>query len=292
MINNERKIGAHVSSAGGYGEALKRILAIGGNCLQIFSASPRSFTPAKLSGEEAAVFLAERKSRDKVEPIYFHVSYLINLADSGRIGKLSKMLLTAELKVAEKIKAKGSIVHLGSFKLKESETPSDASFQILINNIKEVLSDTPVSTLFILENAGTRKIGRTLEEIGKIIGAVGDKRLKVCLDTCHLHAAGYDLGSLSKLEKFLRDFDELVGLSRLEAIHANDSKDPFGSLRDRHENIGAGSVGREVFKLLLNHPKTRGLPFICETPGFDGLGPDKKNLDILKALAENGGYTS
>jgi len=99
--------------------------------------------------------------------------------------------------------------------------------------------------------------------------------------------AGYDILTKEKLDEFLNDFDKRIGLEKLELWHVNDSRDPFGSFRDRHENIGKGEIGLEAFRLLFNHPKLRHSTFIIETPGFDGLGPDKKNLDILKGLITN-----
>lgn len=168
---------------------------------------------------------------------------------------------------------KGSIVHVGSFKKDEP------NYEVLEKNIREVLKNTPENTFLIVENAGNRKVGKTLEEIGII--ARWDKRIKVCLDTCHLHAAGYDLTDLGL---FLETFNAVVGLEKLELFHANDSKDEFGSLRDRHENIGVGKVGLEIFQKLLNNPLLKTMPFICEVPGFENLGPDKRNLDILKDL--------
>lgn len=277
------KIGAHLSIAGGYGEALQRVVALGGNCLQMFSASPRGWNIAKVSGADAKEFVAA-KERLGVDPVYFHASYLINLADKGSVGHLSKESLVAELSVAGDIGVRGSIVHLGSFKMKSDEPVSDAQYEVLCKNIKTVLEKTPARTILIIENAGTRKIGRDLTEIAKIIDAIGDKRVHVCLDTCHLHAAGYDLRSEAALDTFLKTFDNIIGLSRLELFHVNDSRDPFGSLRDRHDNIGEGAVGREVFELLLNHPKTKDLPFVTEVPGFDDNGPDKENIDRLKAM--------
>ena len=118
----------------------------------------------------------------------------------------------------------------------------------------------------------------------KIIDAVRDNRVRVCLDTCHLHAAGYDLSDSVKFKKFLKEFDEMIGLLKLELVHINDSRDRLGDLRDRHENIGEGFVGKKVFENFLTNSKTRNLPYILETPGFDGMGPDKKNVEILKQL--------
>lgn len=283
-IRQKRKLGAHLSAAGGYDKAVRKIIEIGGNCLQLFSASPRSWAPAK---EDEGKILSFLKAKEKleIEPIYFHASYLINLGDIGKIGFLSKKVLIAEMNLALKLGIKGSIVHPGSFKDK-SGMPAfeNEKYGDFIKNLKEVLNKTPKETLLIIENSGTRKIGRSIEEIEHAIKDVEDERLRVCLDTCHLHATGHDLSTEENLESFLGDFNKRIGLEKLEVIHVNDSRDPFSSFRDRHENIGEGEIKKEVFKLLLNHPKLKHLPFIIETPGFDNLGPDKKNLDILKRM--------
>ncbi|OGG20967.1 hypothetical protein A3D03_00020 [Candidatus Gottesmanbacteria bacterium RIFCSPHIGHO2_02_FULL_40_13] len=272
-------LGAHLSISDGLDKALINIHKMGGNCLQIFSASPRIWQRKNPSENQISLFLKTKKEL-RISPIYFHASYLINLAGDSRIGDVSTNNLIAELGLAAKLGVKGSIIHLGSYK--EEKTP--AKTKTLLCNIKTILDNTPANTFFIIENAGNRKIGQSLEEIGAIITAVNNPRLKVCLDTCHLHAAGYDLRSLEKLNKFISLFDTLIGLNRLELFHVNDSKDEFASLRDRHDNIGEGKIGLESFRHLLNHPDLKQLPFIIETPGFDGQGPDRKNLDILKSL--------
>ncbi len=281
------KLGAHLSIEGGYGKALDRIVSIGGNCLQIFSTTPRGWNFANVNKQQLKSFKIKNQKL-KIDPIYFHASYLINLADKGKIGELSKNSLVHELKVASTLGIKGTIVHLGSFKkdLRKEPLPYPDfdPYGDLTVKILDILYRTPKDTFFMIENAGNNKIGKKLDEIAVIIGQVDEPRLKVCLDICHLYSAGYDLSSEKKLEDFLLAFDTLIGLEKLELIHANDSKDPFNSGRDRHENLGKGTVPLETFKLLLNHPKTKYLPFIIETPGFDDTGPDKKNLDILKSL--------
>lgn len=271
------KLGAHLSISGGYDKAFESIHSKGGNCLQIFSASPRAWNFARPDNKEMNDFI-ETKLRLHIDPVYFHASYLINLALNNRVGQLSKQLLKHELKLAAKLGVKGSIVHLGSFK-EDKNVYTD-----IISHIKEILTDTPATTLFIIENAGNNKIGQELKEIATIINRVNNPRLRVCLDTCHLYSAGYDLSTPKKLELFLKEFDSLIGLKRLEVFHFNDSKDPFDSGRDRHENIGKGTIPIEEFRFIMTHPKLKRLPFIIETPGFDDQGPDKKNLDILKSL--------
>lgn len=288
---NSLKLGAHLSISGNYTNPLKSIKEKGGNTLQIFSCSPRGWNNAQLTPAQIQEFLTV-KHELQIDPIYFHASYLLNLADESSTGHLSKKALIHELNLAPRMEVRGSIIHLGSFKEKKDESPlfnvtnRSPKYETLIKNIKDVVANIPENALFIIENAGCRKIGQSLEEIAEILKDVNDKRVKVCLDTCHLHAAGYDLTTKEKFEEFLNTFEQLIGLHNLEVIHMNDSRDPFGSLRDRHDNIGVGQVGIEVFKNILNNPRTKGISCIIETPGFDGNGPDKQNLDILKSLVE------
>jgi deoxyribonuclease-4 len=279
IIPMPHKLGAHLSINGGYEPSLSRIRDLGGNCLQIFSASPRGWNMARADKAAAEAFRLKKQELG-IDPVYFHASYLINLADPGRIGHLSKTSLIAELQTASLFGIRGSVVHLGSFKNEDAE----GKYPTLIKNIKEVLEQTPRDTLFIMENAGNRKIGQSIEELARIMQDVHDPRIRICLDTCHLFSAGYDLRTPETLDAFLMKIDAKIGLSVIEAWHVNDSRDPFGSLRDRHENIGEGTIGLEPFRLLLNHPLMKELPFIIETPGFDGNGPDRKNLEIIKSL--------
>ncbi len=291
------KIGAHVTIAGGYTQALHKISAMGGNCMQIFSASPRGWNFAKPTEEEITDFKA-LKDKLAIDPVYFHASYLINLANSERGGQLAKQLLVNELKIASNLGVRGSIVHLGSFKNGSAKSPrglalseaeglfdadKPADYSLLVASIKEILEKTPDDTYFIIENAGNRKIGLKFEEIGKIIKEVSSDRLKLCLDTCHANDAGYDFSTSDKLKEFLQHFNDTIGLDRLEVIHTNDSRNARGSLRDQHANIGEGTIGADVFPLLLHHPKLKKLPFILEVPG-EGSGPTKESIEALKKL--------
>jgi len=277
------KLGAHLSIAGGYGKAIERIMEIGGGALQIFSASPRQWQFASPSENQIENFV-NKKNKNNIEPVYFHASYLINLGFDNGVGKTSVKNLINELRLAKKMQIRGSIVHLGSLKKEKDALIEDEAYADLIDNIKSILNKIPKDVLFIIENAGNNKVGKSINEIALIINSVDDNRLRVCLDTCHLHAAGYHLANDKEFEEFLSTFDNLIGLEKLELIHMNDSRDLHGSFRDRHENIGKGNVGVEVFKNFLNHPKTKHFSFIIETPGFDKKGPDKENLDILKSF--------
>ena len=281
-------LGAHLSIADGYHQAIKSIKNKGGNCLQIFSASPRGWSFPQPSLSQIELFTTIKKTF-QVEPIYFHASYLINLATEDETAQKSVKNLINELNLAAKMQIRGSIIHLGSLKRRRNETKNFSlslhkkDYMPLIKNITAILAATPPEVLFIIENAGNRKIGQTLDELALIINELANERIRVCLDTCHLHAAGYNLQTPEKFEQFFDHFDKLIGMKKLELFHLNDSRDAFGALRDRHENIGQGQVGASVFKLLLNHKLTKNKPFIIETPGFDGKGPDEKNLQILKS---------
>jgi len=286
LTTNIPKIGAHVSASGGYTNALEKVSQIGGNCLQLFASPPRNWSNANPNAEQLSEF-EELKGELQIDPVYFHATYLINLSDNERIGESSKSILTLELKLAPQIGVRGSVVHLGSFKEKR---PDEEAFRehpkhnILLKNISQVLSQTPDNALFIIENAGTHKIGASIAEIGFIIKSLKDRRVKVCLDTCHLHAAGFDLTTEENLNQFLELFDKLVGIENLELFHANESRDELGSYRDRHENIGDGKVGAGVFRNLLRNSATKNKAFILEVPGLDKKGPDLENVERLRSL--------
>lgn len=270
------KIGAHVSIAGGYDIAVAKAQKMGCNALQIFSASPKGWNFARPTDEQIDLFRSKCDEL-QIESVVFHASYLVNFADTNRIGPLSVQLLTHELNLAQKMNVIGSVVHLGSFKTNGNDLTH------LCENIQKVLDKMPDERFFIIENAGNRKIGQTIEQIGEIVHTLNDPRLKVCLDTCHLHAAGYDLTTPESYQTFMNTFDTLIGRARLSVWHMNDSHDPFGSLNDHHENLGVGQVGRGAFQNIINDPLNAAIPLILETPGFDGKGPDKQNVDILKS---------
>jgi len=277
------KVGGHLSVAGGYHNALANTIKIGGNCLQIFSSSPRNWGVAPVSEEQIRLFV-DKKLSLKIDPIYFHASYLVNFADNDRIGKSSITTLTQELILAEKMQVKGSIIHLGSFKQKEEKATS-AQYEQVFKNVLAVLDHTPKNTLFIIENAGNKKLNWSLNELGFIIKSLKHPRVKVCLDTCHLWAAGYDLSTAEKFDQFFTEFDKKIGMDRLEVFQINDSRDPLGSFRDRHENLGFGQIPEQEFKLLVNDTRTKNFPMLLEVPGVDKEGPDKENLDRFKAYA-------
>ena len=177
---------------------------------------------------------------------------------------------------------KGVIFHLGSHK----GMGLDAVFAQIVKACSEVINETPDDTLLIIENsAGSGDtIGSHFADLGHIIREVGSPRLKICVDTQHSWAAGYDLASAEGLEIAMTEFEQEVGFDQLVAVHANDSKVELGSGRDRHENIGDGLIGVEGFKRIMAHRGFKDVPFLLEVPGFEGTGPDAPNIDILKKI--------
>jgi apurinic endonuclease APN1 len=151
-----------------------------------------------------------------------------------------------------------------------------------------VLDATPDDAWLILENSAGMggAIGSKFAELGRIIRDVGSERVKVCLDTCHTFAANYDVATRAGLDSTMAEFDKEIGLDRLVAVHANDSKAPLGGGLDRHANIGEGHIGREGFLNILSHPAFSDMPFLLEVPGFDNEGPDAQNVAILKELRD------
>lgn len=278
-------IGAHKSAAGGYVKSAERVADISGSCMQLFSSSPRTWAGADLSDEEVEDF-KEAKKELGLDPAVFHAPYLINLADRGSTGKKSVAAMVDELNTAARCGIIGSVVHVGSYKTDDEQPDDDAHYEHLVDNIQTVLNESDEQADFYIENMGTRKIGKSIDQIAELIEDCGsDERLKVCLDTCHMHAAGIDLSTEEAYDEFFNNFNKTIGLDRLGVIHVNDSRDEFGSLRDRHANIGEGKMPEGVFSNIVNKQPTNDLPLIIETPGFGDDGPDKKNIDRLHEYA-------
>ncbi|MPZ23481.1 MAG: deoxyribonuclease IV [Dehalococcoidia bacterium] len=276
------KIGAHIKTAGGLVPALERAVGIGAEAMQIFGSQPHMWRRRNHSDEDVAVFMEGVREYD-LGPVFLHGIYLINLAaDDEALLEKSIGALTWDMKLCERIGAQGVIFHLGSHK----GGGYDAVFDRVCAAVSKVLEDSPPNVRLTLENSagsgGT--IGRRFDELGRIVKCLGDDRVCVCLDTQHTFASGYDIASRDGLEKAIEEFDREVGLERLVAVHANDSKVELGANRDRHENIGEGLIGTAGFENVLSHQAFAELPFYLEVPGFEGTGPDTENVDRLKAI--------
>jgi apurinic endonuclease APN1 len=276
------QIGAHVSTSGGPVTAFDRALSVGAEAVQIFLTPPQQWRSSKVEPDVAQLF-RERNAAEGDIPVFVHGVYLINLAtpDVPNLNR-STSTLKSSMTTCAQLGIKGVIFHLGSHKGQGLDTVFDQ----ICRACTDVLDSTPRDALLILENSagagGT--IGSRFADLGRIIREVGNERVKVCLDTQHSYAAGYDFASGEGLELAMTEFEQEVGFDQLVAVHANDSKVELGSGRDRHENIGEGHIGVEGFRRIMSHRGFQNVPFLLEVPGFDGKGPDQQNVDILKSI--------
>jgi deoxyribonuclease IV len=280
-------IGAHVSSAGGLDRAVDRGEERGAEAIQIFNQSPRAWRPTKYTNKDFAA-LRDRLAASPVESVYIHAVYLINVAsDDKEVCRKSLDSLTHALTVGDGIGAGGVIVHPGSGK---GQQPAP-TFQKAGKAFKEALKRSERCPLLFENTAGAGfTIGRTFEELAKVIEVSGGgERLGVCLDSCHLHASGYEVREAKAFKGVVDEFDEVVGLDRLQALHMNDSMTAFGSNRDRHANLGEGELGEDGLRVFLGEKRFGGLPVLLEVPGPDGHGPDRKQVDIAKRLRDEAG---
>ena len=281
------KIGAHVSTSGGVSKAVGRGHEIGCEALQIFGSSPQSWAFRDIAEAEVEAF-RQNKADAGIGPVFLHAIYLVNLG-TERPDVLQKGIdsLAAHLNLAGRLGAEGLIFHPGS----HGGAGFEAVLPQVADGIRQALDKAPDAPCLAVENmAGMGKhIGARFEELGAILEAVDDERLKVCLDTQHSFAAGYDLTTGEGIEDMLGQLEAGPGAANVVAIHANDSKRVCGSGVDRHDNIGEGFIGEEGFAVFMGHPAFRDVPFLLEVPGFEGKGPDKRNVDILKEIRQRVG---
>ena len=251
--------------------------------IQIFASSPRAWKFRELKPEIVEKF-REGSESTGIAPVFIHGSYLVNIG--GNPDQLDKSVacLTQNMEVAAEIGAAGVVFHAGSHKGKGFEAVIGSATDAL----KRVLDDSPEGPFLIVENSAGMgsHLGASFEELGRMIEEVGSDRMKVCLDTEHCFAAGYDLADSAGIDAAMEEFDRHIGLDRLVVVHANDAKVELGSGVDRHENIGEGHIGIEGFEVIIGHAAFRDVPFVLEVPGPDKKGPDKDNLDRLKAIRE------
>lgn len=278
------RIGAHVSSAGGCQLVFERARAIGAEAVQLFISAPQQWKAPTLTDEQVMLFNRVREASGI--SAFLHGVYLVNFGSQDpALLERSVTSLTNYLRFADRMGITGTIFHVGSHLGAGFDEGMVTRIAALLRQVLDGAEGG--SSLLILENnAGQGNcIGGKFDELGAIIRALdNDPRLAVCLDTCHAHAMGYDLATHEGCEIAMTEFDRAIGFSRLAAVHANDTKQPLGTFRDRHENIGEGHIGLEGFRTLMAHRAFGDVPFLLEVPGFDGKGPDSKNVKRLKKL--------
>lgn len=277
------RLGAHVSSAGSLTAAIDRAEGLGCECMQVFTSNPKGWN-FKIHSEEEIKNFCEALKGSSIENVFGHTIYLTNLASNNPyIYTNSINALVSGMVFAERACFTGVITHIGSH---GGRGVKEGTEQV-VNALKQVLGIAKGKVPLLLEvDAGSgNHLGSNFKEIAEIISKVGSDRLGVCFDTCHAFAAGYDISSKEKIDKVLMEFDKVIGLEKLKALHLNDSKGELGSHLDRHEEIGKGKLGLEPFRYLVNHPKLKHLCGIVETPdNKDTAAADKLSINTLKEL--------
>ncbi len=282
-------IGAHVSAGGGLVPALARGEAMGAEVVQIFTQSPRAWKPNQYEPEVLAAYRDAQAAQAVVRATFCHATYLINLATpDDALAARSRACLAANLAVATGIGAAGLVLHVGSHR----GTGLSAALPGVVAGLAEAFATVgdDRSCPILLENAAGAgdTVGRSFDELAEIIDAAGGHGgLGVCLDTQHLWASGVDYSTLEAADAVLTDLDRAVGLDRLACLHLNDSAVPFGANRDRHANLGEGTIGDEGLAALLGHPALDRVPAILEVPGH-GDGPASADIADARQLLARG----
>jgi len=257
---------------------------MGADAIQVHPTPPHYWGSPKLDDERVERFRAAAEAAGH-PPFYFHAVYLINLAgDDPLLRQRSESTLAGYLAAADRLGIGGVIFHTGSHK----GAGFEECLPTITDHLKRVMerADPGSARLLIENNAGMGGcVGARFEEIRLMMDAVRDPRIGACLDTCHAFASGYDERTPMAASATLDEWERVVGLEKLEVIHANDSQSGLGSNRDRHANVGQGEIGEAGFRALLHDPRLQRVPFILEVPGFDGKGPDAANMEILRRLA-------
>jgi deoxyribonuclease IV len=290
------RLGAHLSIAGGLPRAVDRAEASGCQALQIFTKSAGQWRAREIPPEEIALF-KRRVRQTRIRPVVAHNSYLINIAAADpALRRRSIDALVEELDRAEALALDGLVMHPGSY----TSGSESGGLKLIADGLTEVLeSRRGMRARILLEHTAGQgtNLGHRFEHLAEVIDRLGGSpRVGVCLDTCHLLAAGYDICSEEGYRETFRQFGRLVGFQRLKAFHLNDSKKPCASRVDRHEHIGKGCLGLAPFRRILNDPRFAKLPMLLETPKLDtsqsrrasDVDPlDKKNLATLRKLILN-----
>ena len=274
------KFGAHVSIAGGIDKAPERANAVGCECFQIFTRSPRGGKPPVLGKSLVDSFL-ESCSSYGLADYYIHTPYYINLASEKKeLRRSSVAIIREELERGSLIGAKYVMTHLGSSKGLDRAEAVD----MVIEGVAEILkgSDSLITELLLENTAGQGEtIGDTFDELARILDEVGNPRLGICLDTAHLIASGYDIRTKTSLENTLVALFSVINPDRVKLLHGNDSKASLGEKKDRHEHIGKGKIGKEGFKAVLGSPALKKLDMIVEIPPEE-VGDDLKLLKRMR----------
>ncbi len=274
-------VGAHVSVAGGVEKAVERQTEIGGSCGQIFAGSPRTWSVAEYEDEEAEEFREAREDSGQ-GPYVVHSTYLVNLATpKDDLWEKSKNCIQKELDAAGALGVEYVVFHPGA----HTGSGRDSGVDRIVEAVHEL--DIPDDVTLLFENTAGKgtTLGKEFEELARMNDETADEDTAVCIDTCHAHAAGYDLSDDGEFEEMVEELDSTVGVEDVQVLHLNDSKDPLGSEKDNHQHIGEGEIGDEGFANVVNHPELSEKPMVLETPVTDDRGY-ADNLEHLLGLVE------
>jgi deoxyribonuclease-4 len=282
-------LGSHLSIAGGYYKAVEAAAALKMDCVQIFTKNNNQWKGKTLSPEDVGLF-RDAIERTGIRMPCGHDSYLINLASpTESLWKQSLDAFVIEIERAEALGLVGLVIHPGS----HVDSSEEEGLQRIIHAIDEAFKRTPLAQVQIwLETTAGQgsSLGHRFEHLRAILDGVKERqRLGICIDSCHVFAAGYPLSTPEDYRATLAQFDAIVGLNWVRAFHLNDSKREFGSRVDRHEHIGKGHLGREAFRNILNDPRFAALPMYLETRKglVNGKSLDAMNLATLRRLMKS-----
>ena len=272
------KIGCHLSSSKGYTHMAKEAVSIGANTFQFFTRNPRGGSVKAIDEKDIASFL-EFSKENGIEIILAHSPYTLNGCSADeKIRNFALSVMQDDINRLEHTPGSLYNFHPGS----HVGQGADRGIELICEMLNKSLFPEMTTTVLLETMSGKgSEVGRSFEELKRIIdGTECSDKLGVCLDTCHVYDAGYDI--VENLDGVLEEFDKIIGIDRLKAIHINDSKNPFESHKDRHEKIGDGFIGCEAFERIINHKLLRNLPFYLETPNeLDGYA---KEIALLKSL--------
>ncbi|MDE6470938.1 MAG: deoxyribonuclease IV [Eubacterium sp.] len=271
-------IGAHLSASKGYTAMLKQALEIGANTFQFFTRNPRGGSAKAIDENDVTAFLQLMKENN-FPVILAHAPYTLNCCSAKpETREFALNTFADDLKRMEYTPNQLYNFHPGS----HVGQGVDVGVEQIAEILNKVLFEDMTTTVLLETMAGKgSEIGRSFEELRAIIDRVElSEKIGVCLDTCHVHEGGYDI--INNLDGVLEDFDHIVGINRLKAIHLNDSKNPIAAHKDRHEKIGDGYIGLDAIERIINHPSLKNLPFYLETPNeLDGYA---KEISLLRSL--------
>jgi len=277
-------LGAHISTVGGVHTAFARGARIGCTTMQVFVKNNNQWSGKALTDEDVAKYKTE-EAKTTIAPVVAHAAYLINLcATNADTLKRSRNAVVDELKRCEAFGIRALIFHPGAH-LGAGEEEGIKRIAESLNLAHDKTQGFRVLSALECTAGQGSAIGYRFEHLRGIIDLVDEKkRMAVCLDTCHLFAAGYNIGTEQGWNAVIEEFDRIVGLHRLVAVHTNDSKRECGSRVDRHEHIGKGMIGLTAFRMVMNDPRLAHVPKILETEKSEDMHEDVENMNVLKSL--------